>query len=167
LANQRNVQTSRKKRVEMRARSGNNQRMNDYERVAKIIRFLDARHVEQPDLDELAAHAGLSRYHFHRLFSRWAGVTPKDFLQCLTVNHARELLRRGESVLDASLDAGLTSPSRLHDLCVTLEAATPGEIKTGGEGWTIEMGCTESPFGICCVGTGTAWHLPSGVRRNQ
>lgn len=132
--------------------------MNDYDRVARIIRFLDARHVEQPDLDELAAHAGLSRFHFHRLFSRWAGVTPKDFLQCLTVRHARERLRRGESVLNATLNEGLSSPGRLHDLCVTLEAATPGEIKTGGASWTIDCGFADTPFGNCFIGTG-----PRGV----
>src|SRR6185503_3855701 len=80
--------------------------------------------------------------------------TPKDFLQCLTLAHARERLQRGESVLEAAYDAGLSSPGRLHDLCVTLEAATPGEIKAGGEGWTIEIGFTDSPFGICCVGVG-------------
>ena len=128
--------------------------MNDYERVARIIRFLDARHHEQPDLDALAVRAGLSRFHFHRLFSRWAGVTPKDFLQCLTVRHARERLRRGESVLDATLNEGLSSPGRLHDLCVTLEAATPGEIKTGGAGWTIDCGFTDTPFGSCFIGLG-------------
>ena len=132
--------------------------MNDYERVAQIIRYLDEHHVEQPDLAELAARVGLSRYHFHRLFSRWAGVTPKDFLQSLTLADARERLQRGESVLGAAYDAGLSSPGRLHDLCVTLEAATPGEIKGGGEGWTIEVGFAESPFGICCLGAG-----PRGV----
>jgi AraC family transcriptional regulator of adaptative response/methylated-DNA-[protein]-cysteine methyltransferase len=143
-----------KNRVERRACLGENQPMNDSERVARIIRFMDAGHVEQPNLDQLAAHSGLSRFHFHRLFSRWAGVTPKDFLQCLTIGHARERLQDGESVLDAALNAGLSSPGRLHDLCVTLEAATPGEIKAGGEGWTIEVGFTDSPFGICCVGVG-------------
>ena len=126
--------------------------MNDYERVARIIRFMDAGHAAQPSLDELAARSGLSRFHFHRLFSRWAGVTPKNFLQCLTIGHARERLQNGESVLHAALNAGLSSPGRLHDLCVTLEAATPGEIKAGGAGWTIEIGFTDSPFGICCVG---------------
>ena len=132
--------------------------MNDYERVARIIRFLDERHEEQPDLDALATRAGLSRFHFHRLFSRWAGVTPKDFLQCLTVRHARERLRCGESVLDATLNEGLSSPGRLHDLCVTLEAATPGEIKSGGAGWTIDCGFTETPFGSGFIGLG-----PRGV----
>ncbi|MBL9131995.1 MAG: methylated-DNA--[protein]-cysteine S-methyltransferase [Verrucomicrobiaceae bacterium] len=128
--------------------------MNDYERVARIIRYLDAHQKEQPGLDVLAAEAGLSESHFHRLFSRWAGVTPKDFLQCLTAENARERLRRGESVLDAALGAGLSSPGRLHDLCVTLEAATPGEIKAGGEGWEIVAGFAETPFGLACIANG-------------
>jgi AraC family transcriptional regulator, regulatory protein of adaptative response / methylated-DNA-[protein]-cysteine methyltransferase len=144
--------------VEQNARVRHNLLVNDYERVASIIRFLDAQHSQQPDLDELASRLKLSRYHFHRLFSRWAGVTPKDFLQCLTMQHARERLRRGATVLETAFDSGLSSPSRLHDLCMTLEAATPGEIKTGGAGWTIEVGCAESPFGWCVVGTG-----PRGV----
>ena len=128
--------------------------MNDYERIARIIRFLDERHNEQPDLETLAGHAGLSRFHFHRLFSAWAGITPKDFLQCLTLAHAKGLLRQGESVLSATLDLGLSAPSRLHDLCVNLEAASPGELKSGGAGWTIQAGFADSPFGVCLVGEG-------------
>jgi AraC family transcriptional regulator of adaptative response/methylated-DNA-[protein]-cysteine methyltransferase len=126
--------------------------MNDYERIARVIRHLDAHHIEQPDLNELAAVAGLSPFHFHRLFTTWAGVTPKDFLQCLTVEHAKTLLQRSESVLDAALDAGLSGPSRLHDLCVSLEAASPGDVKSGGAGLTIRYGCVESPFGRCLIG---------------
>lgn len=122
-------------------------RVNDYERVAQAIRFLDERHVEQPDLASLCARLGLSPSHFHRLFSKWAGVTPKDFLQCLTLSHAKELLRRGETVFDAALETGLSGPSRLHDLCVQLEAATPGEVRSGGEGLEIRYGSAETPFG--------------------
>src|SRR6266851_8412109 len=114
--------------------------MNDYERVANVIRFLDRHHTDQPDLNQLAATVGLSAFHFHRLFSTWAGVTPKDFLQCLTLEHVKTLLRERESVLDAALDAGLSGPGRLHDLCVNLEAASPGEVKTGGEGLKITFG---------------------------
>ncbi len=128
--------------------------MNDYERVATIIRFLDEHHAEQPHLDALAARVKLSPHHFHRLFTRWAGVTPKDFLQCLTLEQARVRLKRGKSVLDATLDAGLSSPSRLHDLCVALDSASPGEIKAGGQGWLIELGLAESPFGWCCIAQG-------------
>ena len=121
--------------------------MNDYERVANVIRFLDRHHTDQPDLNQLAATVGLSAFHFHRLFSTWAGVTPKDFLQCLTLEHVKTLLRDGDSVLDAALNAGLSGPGRLHDLCVTLEAASPGEMKNGGAGLQIEYGFAETPFG--------------------
>jgi AraC family transcriptional regulator of adaptative response/methylated-DNA-[protein]-cysteine methyltransferase len=126
-------------------------RMNDYERIAQVIRFLDANHVEQPDLTTLAGRVGLSPFHFHRLFATWAGVTPKDFLQCLTLAHAKELLRAGENILDAALESGLSGPARLHDLCVNLEAASPGELKSGGAGWTISAGFADSPFGKCLI----------------
>jgi AraC family transcriptional regulator of adaptative response/methylated-DNA-[protein]-cysteine methyltransferase len=125
--------------------------MNDYEKIAGVIRYLDRDHGAQPDLQTLAKHAGLSESHFHRLFSNWAGVTPKDFLQCLTLARAKQLLRDGESVLNAALDAGLSGPGRLHDLCVTLEAASPGELKSGGAGWTILFGFAETPFGKCLI----------------
>lgn len=128
--------------------------MTPYDRIAATIRYLNAHHREQPDLAALAARAGLSPFHFHRLFSEWAGITPKDFLQCLTLAHAKDLLRRGESVLDAALDSGLSGPSRLHDLCVTLEAASPGELKLRGTGWTIVAGIAETPFGKCLIGEG-------------
>jgi len=126
--------------------------MNDYDRIARVIHFLDEYHLEQPTLEQLAKQAGLSQFHFHRLFSRWAGVTPKGFLQCLTLSRAKQALGVGESVLNAAFDAGLSGPGRLHDLCVNLEAASPGEVKTGGEGWTIRAGFAESPFGTCLVG---------------
>jgi AraC family transcriptional regulator of adaptative response/methylated-DNA-[protein]-cysteine methyltransferase len=125
--------------------------MNDYERVAKVIRFLDQHHTEQPDLSALANAAGLSVFHFHRLFSSWAGVTPKDFLQCLTLEHVKHLLHDGESVFNAAIDAGLSGPGRLHDLCVTLEAASPGEMKNGGAGMQIEYGFADTPFGEALI----------------
>jgi AraC family transcriptional regulator of adaptative response/methylated-DNA-[protein]-cysteine methyltransferase len=123
--------------------------VSNYERIAQIIRYLDARHAEQPGLAELAGHLGLSPFHFHRLFSDWAGVTPKDFLQCLTLAHARKLLRDGQSVLNSALETGFSGPGRLHDLCVTLEAASPGELQSGGKGWRILFGFAETPFGEC------------------
>ena len=125
--------------------------MNEYERIARVIRYLDAHHAGQPDLATLADQAGCSQFHFHRLFSTWAGITPKEFLQCLTHSHARELLDRGRSVLASSIDAGLSGPGRLHDLCVKLDAATPGEVKAGGEGLSMTFGFAESPFGRCLL----------------
>ena len=125
--------------------------MNDYQRIALVIRYLDECHAEQPDLASLAACVGLSPFHFHRLFSAWAAITPKDFLQCLTLAHSKELLRKGESVMAVAMKSGLSGPGRLHDLCVNLEAASPGELKSGGKGWTISAGFADSPFGPCLV----------------
>ena len=126
--------------------------MNDYDRIAAVIRYLDEHHRDQPDLADLAEVAGLTQYHFHRLFRSWASITPKDFLQCLTLEHVKSLLRNGDSVLGASIDAGLSGPGRLHDLCVGLEAASPGEIKARGDGLRIVYGFAASPFGECLVG---------------
>jgi AraC family transcriptional regulator of adaptative response/methylated-DNA-[protein]-cysteine methyltransferase len=128
--------------------------VSNYQRIAQVIRYLDAHHAEQPGLAALAGHVGLSPFHFHRLFSDWAGVTPKAFLQCLTLAHAKKLLRDGQSVLDSALEAGFSGPGRLHDLCVTLEAASPGEVKSGGKGWKILFGFAETPFGECIAGEG-------------
>ncbi|MDF7823808.1 methylated-DNA--[protein]-cysteine S-methyltransferase [Pontiellaceae bacterium B12227] len=125
--------------------------MTDYERIARVIRYIEEHRETQPNLETLARIVGLSASHFHRLFSGWAGITPKDFLQCLTLSDARRRLQEGKSVLDAALDSGLSGPGRLHDLCVNLEAATPGEIKTGGKGWIIQAGIAESPFGNCLI----------------
>jgi AraC family transcriptional regulator of adaptative response/methylated-DNA-[protein]-cysteine methyltransferase len=125
--------------------------MNDYERIARVIRHLDENQAEQPDLAALAKRAGLSPFHFHRLFSTWAGVTPKDFLQCLTLARVKQSLQSGKSILDSSLDAGLSGPGRAHDLCVNLEAASPGEMKSGGAGWMLIAGFAETPFGKCLI----------------
>ncbi|MBD5780945.1 methylated-DNA--[protein]-cysteine S-methyltransferase [Pelagicoccus sp. NFK12] len=125
--------------------------MSDYERIAKMIRYLDQFQGEQPSLQDLASFMGMSPHHLHRLFSSWASITPKDFLQCLTAAKARELLREGRSVLDTSLEVGLSGPGRLHDLCVKLEGATPGEIKSGGAEWEIRVGFADTPFGEACV----------------
>jgi AraC family transcriptional regulator of adaptative response/methylated-DNA-[protein]-cysteine methyltransferase len=128
--------------------------MNDYERVETLIRYLDQHRQQQPSLETLARQVQLSPHHLHRLFSRWAGITPKAFLQSLTVAHAKALLREGQSVLNASLNAGLSGPSRLHDLCVTMEAASPGEVKARGAGWTLTAGFAQSPFGDCLIASG-------------
>lgn len=120
---------------------------NDYERVEASIRYLAMHRERQPELADLAAHIGLSQSHLHRLFLRWAGVTPKRFLEYLTVQHAKQLLDRSESVLGAAYRSGLTGPGRLHDHFVTVEAVTPGEYRNKGAGLTIRFGTGDSPFG--------------------
>jgi AraC family transcriptional regulator of adaptative response/methylated-DNA-[protein]-cysteine methyltransferase len=124
---------------------------SDYDRIAEAIRFLEAHALDQPDLDTLADYLGLSSYHLQRLFTRWAGISPKRFVQYLTVEYAKETLRASHNVLDASLESGLSGPGRLHDLFVTVEAVTPGEFKTGGLGLSIAYGVHESPFGACLL----------------
>ena len=125
--------------------------MNRYDRMARIIQFLEDRFEEQPCLAELAHVAGLSPTHFHREFTTWVGISPKDFVQGLTHRYAKTMLAAGESVLDTALTVGLSGPSRLHDLCVTMEAVSPGEIKSGGRGLQVRYGRAESPFGRCFV----------------
>ena len=125
--------------------------MTDYERIESIIRYLEINRAEQPSLEALAEFAGLSRFHLHRLFVQWTGITPKSFLKCLNLNHARGLLLAGQSVLSTAIETGLSGPSRLHDLCVTLESATPGELKSGGLGWTVDAGFAATPFGDCLI----------------
>ncbi|MFL5574965.1 MAG: methylated-DNA--[protein]-cysteine S-methyltransferase [Gemmatimonadaceae bacterium] len=120
---------------------------SDYARVEQAIRFLDANARRQPSLADVAAHVGLSEAHFQRLFTRWAGVSPKRFVQFQTVEHAKQLLRESRNVLDASWDAGLSGGGRLHDLFVAAEALTPGEYKRGGAGLEIAWGVHATPFG--------------------
>jgi AraC family transcriptional regulator, regulatory protein of adaptative response / methylated-DNA-[protein]-cysteine methyltransferase len=124
---------------------------SDYERVERAIRFIDAHYHEQPSLQDVAEHVGLSPSHFQRLFQRWAGVSPKRFLQLVTAEHARRLLRASGSTLDVAWTLGLSSPSRLHDLLVSLDAVTPGEFGAGGEGLEIRYGVHDSPFGLCFI----------------
>ena len=119
----------------------------DYDRIEAAIRFLVRHRKRQPELAELAAHIGLSQGHLHRLFSRWAGVTPKRFLEFLTVQYAKKLLDSSESVLATAYGSGLSGPGRLHDHFVTVEAVTPGEYRSRGAGMTIRFGTGESPFG--------------------
>ena len=119
----------------------------DYERVRTIIAFISERWREQPSLDDIAEHAGLSTTHVHHLFRRWCGLTPKAFLQALTLDGAKALLAQSASVLDATYAVGLSGPGRLHDLFVTHEAMTPGDFKAGGAGLTLRYGFHFSPFG--------------------
>ncbi len=125
--------------------------MSDGARVERAIRFLEQRADEQPELADVAAAVDLSEYHFQRLFRRWAGVSPKRFLQFLTAEHARRLLADSSSVLDAALETGLSGPGRLHDLTVNVHAMTPGEVRRRGAGTTIRYGLVDSPFGECVL----------------
>jgi AraC family transcriptional regulator of adaptative response/methylated-DNA-[protein]-cysteine methyltransferase len=123
----------------------------DYERIEAAIAYIEAHFSTQPQLSEIAAHAGLSEFHFQRLFSRWVGISPKRFLQYLTKEYAKELLKKSHTVLDAAYDAGLSGPGRLHDLFVACEAVTPGEYKSSGNGLNIVYGFYDSPFGECLM----------------
>jgi AraC family transcriptional regulator of adaptative response/methylated-DNA-[protein]-cysteine methyltransferase len=124
---------------------------SDYARIEKAIRYLDANFRKQPSLSEIAAQVHLSEYHFQRLFRRWAGITPKRFLQYLTAEHSRRLLRESRSVLEVSDATGLSGAGRLHDLLVGLHAVTPGELKTQGADLDIRYGFHPSPFGECLI----------------
>lgn len=124
----------------------------DYDRIELAIRYLEENFQLQPDLEQVAAAVGLSPYHFHRLFSRWVGTTPKRFLQFLTVEYAKDRLRQSSSVMEAAWEAGLSGSSRLHDLMVTVEAVTPGEFKQGGTDLVVRWGVHPSPFGDCVLG---------------
>jgi AraC family transcriptional regulator of adaptative response/methylated-DNA-[protein]-cysteine methyltransferase len=123
----------------------------DYQRIAEAIRYLEENYRDQPELDDLAAHLHLSPFHLQRLFTRWAGISPKRFVQYLTAEHAKQLLANAHSVLDAAYETGLSSPGRLHDLLVAVEGMTPGEYKTQGSGLMIHYGRHATPFGDCIV----------------
>ena len=124
----------------------------DYYRIEKAIAFIKKNVDLQPGLSEIAAHVHMSDYHFQRMFSRWAGISPKRFLQFITKEYAKKLLRDDRSVLDTAYEVGLSGSSRLHDLFVVCEAVTPGEYKGGGEDLNIFYGCHPTPFGYCLLG---------------
>lgn len=123
----------------------------DYDIVRRAIAYISKHRREQPDIESIAAEVGVSAMGLHYLFRRWAGLTPKEFLAALTLDHARQLLRDSASVLDASYEVGLSGPSRLHDLFVTHEAMSPGEWKSGGAGLTISYGFHSCPFGTALI----------------
>ncbi len=129
----------------------NLQLLRDYERVEQAITYIDEQFPRQPSLAEVAASVDLSEYHFQRLFSRWVGISPKRFQQFLSKEHAKETLARSRSILEATYGAGLSSPSRLHDLMVSCEAVTPGEYRSGGAGLEVGYGFHATPFGECLV----------------
>lgn len=125
--------------------------MSDYARISDAIAFIASQVARQPTLDEIAAHVHLSPFHFQRLFSRWAGVTPKRYLQVLTLERAKALLHESRSLLEVADTLGLSSGSRLYDHFVLLEAVTPGEYKQRGAGLVIDHGVHDTPFGQAFV----------------
>lgn len=127
------------------------ERSQDYYLIEQAIRFIESNVSRQPDLEEVAAAVGMSEFHFQRTFTRWAGISPKRFLQFLTKEHAKELLAQSKNLLDTTHQVGLSSLGRLHDLFVATEAMTPGEYKTRGAGVTIRYGIHPTPFGKCLI----------------
>ncbi|MBV6394990.1 MAG: Bifunctional transcriptional activator/DNA repair enzyme Ada [Anaerolineales bacterium] len=128
-------------------------RSQDYHLIEQAIRFIESNATRQPELGEVAAAVGMSEFHFQRTFTRWAGISPKRFLQYLTKEHARELLAKSENLLETAQRVGLSSLGRLHDLFVATEAVTPGEYKSRGAGVTIHYGIHPTPFGKCLIAT--------------
>jgi AraC family transcriptional regulator of adaptative response/methylated-DNA-[protein]-cysteine methyltransferase len=125
--------------------------LRDYDSVRRAIGFISEQWRTQPTIEAMADAAHLTPDELHHLFRRWAGLTPKDFMQALTLDHAKRLLRDSASVLDAAYDSGLSGPGRLHDLFVTHEAMSPGEWKKGGAGMVLRYGFHPSPFGMAVV----------------
>jgi len=128
-----------------------NEQSENYQRVADAIQYLEDNFKDQPSLEDVAAGINLSKYHFQRIFKSWAGVSPSQFSHYLTLEYAKERLRESHSILETSLEAGLSGPGRLHDLFVTFEAMTPGEYKRGGAGLEIHYGFHPTPFGPCLL----------------
>lgn len=128
--------------------------MTDYERIKKAIEFIHSNFQQQPDLDAVAKEVYLSPFHFQRLFKDWAGVSPKKFLQYISLQHAKKLLRQ-HTVSDTAFETGLSGSSRLHDLFINIEGMTPGEYKNGGEQLHINYSFAESPFGNIIVASTT------------
>jgi AraC family transcriptional regulator of adaptative response/methylated-DNA-[protein]-cysteine methyltransferase len=124
---------------------------SDYQRIEQAIKYLEENFREQPSLEDVAGHLNLSPFHFQRTFRRWAGISPKRFLQFLTIEYAKTLLEESHSVLDATYESGLSSPGRMHDLFVSIEAVTPGEFRARGAGLQIFYGIHASPFGECLL----------------
>ncbi len=136
-----------------------NQQMQDpeplqhYRLIEQAIQYIETNVKRQPELEEIASAVGLSEYHFQRLFTRWAGISPKRFMQFLTKEQAKQILDRSENLLEATHQTGLSSLGRLHDLFVSTEAMTPGEYKSRGAGVTIHYGIHPTPFGKCLIAT--------------
>jgi AraC family transcriptional regulator, regulatory protein of adaptative response / methylated-DNA-[protein]-cysteine methyltransferase len=132
-------------------KADSNMNLNDrcvaYDRMARVLEYMGDSWLDRPDLETLAARFGLSPFHFQREFTRWAGITPKQFQSAFAHSHAGELLRDGASVLEASFEVNASGPSRLHDLFIAHEALTPGEAGSGGKHVTLTIGKGPTPFG--------------------
>jgi len=132
----------------------------NYQRIEQAIRYLEENFQRQPELDEVAEKVHLSPFHFQRIFTEWAGISPKRFLQYLTIDFLKTRLKESKNIIEAAESAGLSSQSRVYDLFTTLEAVTPHEYKLNGSGITIEYGSHETPFGTCLIGItvrGVCW----------
>ena len=129
-----------------------NRSLQQYETVASAIRYIRNHAQQQPELADIAAAVNLSEHHLQRVFSTWAGISPKRFLQYLTKEHALKSLKKSANTYEAALDAGLSGGGRLHDLMISCEAMTPGEIKNGGAGVKLHYGIALSPFGLALAG---------------
>lgn len=137
----------------------NIQQQIDYNRIAQVIRYINSNFKQQPSLEELAEQVHLSPYHFQRLFKQWAGTTPKKFLQYISLNHAKRMLKNEQATLfDTSYDTGLSGTARLHDLFVTFEGMTPAEFKNGGTKLHISYNFYPSPFGNLLIAS-----TPKGI----
>ncbi|MCT7908617.1 methylated-DNA--[protein]-cysteine S-methyltransferase [Arcobacter lacus] len=123
-----------------------------YKQIEKAIRYIDENFKEHPSIDEIAKNIGMSKYHFIRVFKEYVGVTPKQFLHCVTLNYAKEHIKESKSILDSSLDIGLSSTSRLHELFVNLIGVTPKEWKEKGKDVQITYGFGQTPFGEALIG---------------
>jgi AraC family transcriptional regulator of adaptative response/methylated-DNA-[protein]-cysteine methyltransferase len=142
----------------------------NYNRIEKAIQYLEENFQRQPNLDEVAEKVHLSPFHFQRIFSEWAGISPKRFLQFLTVDFLKEKLEESKNIVEAADAAGLSSQSRVYDLFTTLEAVTPQEYKQKGSGIRIEYGIHETPFGLCLIGVterGICWLSFIGSEENS
>lgn len=142
----------------------------EYQRIRRSLGYLQSRFLERPALEEVAREAGLSEAHFQRLFTRWTGISPKRFMQHLTLERAKQMLAASKPVLEAAFEAGLSGPGRLHDLFVSVEAVTPGEYRRRGADLQIQFGFQSSPFGTCLLGLtgrGICWlsFLEDGKRQ--
>ncbi len=130
----------------------NEQQQLNYDRIAQAIRYIKSNFKRQPSLEELAGEVCLSPFHFQRLFHEWAGTTPKKFLQYISLEHAKTLLKEGQTTLfDAAFETGLSGTGRLHDLFIHIEGMTPAEYKNGGKDLSVNFSFAESPFGNLLV----------------